>query len=368
MDPDSEERMSHRDPRRWRLLDTGLRRAAENLALDRALLAAHQEGIGPHTLRFLRFEPCALLGYHQSAAQELNLDYVRAQGITIQRRITGGGAIYFAPEHLGWELLLDKRALGTADLATIARRICEAAAEGMRALGVNAAFRAPNEIAVAGRKLSGTGGAFDGDSILYQGTLLVDLDIEPMLHTLRLPADTHDDQAGKSLRQRLTSLRELLGVAPPLAEIRARLAQALAGAFDAALEPAAALLPRELALYRQALAEMDCEQWVSLRDRPRTEAPVRQACHRCSSGTLRAAVLLDLPARRLKQVWLNGDFPVTPPRLLADLEAVLRNLPLQQLEQAVESFFAAHEAGLVPTPGDCTAVVCKAVDGEQVPG
>src|SRR5512134_3362541 len=89
-------------PRVWRLIDTGLRPAAQNFALNRALLEARRTGEAPSSLRFLRFTPSALLGFHQSAEQELNLDYCREQGITVQRRITGGGAIYFDPGQLGW--------------------------------------------------------------------------------------------------------------------------------------------------------------------------------------------------------------------------------------------------------------------------
>ena len=82
-----------RDPKTLRVLDTGLRRAAENMALNRALLESHQAGTSPHTLRFLRFTPSALLGFHQDVEQELRTDHCAEQGIDIQRRITGGGAI-----------------------------------------------------------------------------------------------------------------------------------------------------------------------------------------------------------------------------------------------------------------------------------
>ena len=57
--------------------------------------------------------------------------------------------------------------------------MCTAAAEAIRALGAEAEFRAPTDIVVAGRKISGTGGALDGDALLYQGTLLIDFDYPP---------------------------------------------------------------------------------------------------------------------------------------------------------------------------------------------
>jgi len=117
----------------WRVIDTGLRPAAQNIALNRALLEARQAEEIPSTLRFLRFAPSALLGYHQSAEQEFNLDYCNANGIAIQRRITGGGAIYFDETQVGWELYLHRRDVGTSDMQAIARRICHAAATAISA-------------------------------------------------------------------------------------------------------------------------------------------------------------------------------------------------------------------------------------------
>ena len=43
------------------------------------------------------------------------------------------------------------------------RRICEAAALGLNKLGVPARYRPRNDLEVDGRKISGTGGFFDGD-------------------------------------------------------------------------------------------------------------------------------------------------------------------------------------------------------------
>jgi lipoate-protein ligase A len=61
---------------KWRLLDTGKRTAAENIALDEALLEAKKNnGTILNTVRFMQFSPPAvLLGYHQSLAQEIRVE------------------------------------------------------------------------------------------------------------------------------------------------------------------------------------------------------------------------------------------------------------------------------------------------------
>jgi lipoate-protein ligase A len=87
---------------RWRLLDTPPMSAAENMALDDALLELRGKGRTPNTIRFLQFKPrCVLVGYHQSVQEEIRVDYCRSHGIDINRRNTGGGAIFFDENQLG---------------------------------------------------------------------------------------------------------------------------------------------------------------------------------------------------------------------------------------------------------------------------
>jgi lipoate-protein ligase A len=331
------------------------------MALNRALLEARQARETPPTLRFLQFLPSALLGYHQSAEQELDLERCAAEGVAVQRRITGGGAIYMDPGQLGWELYLLRQEVGTADMGAIARRICEAAAEGIRTLGVDAQYRPRNDIEVGGRKISGTGGAFEGEALMYQGTLLIEFDVERMLRLLRVPADKLSDKAISSARERVTSLTELLGAAPPLAAIKIRLTEAFAKSFGVDFAPSG-LTPPEEARYRQALAEMDHADWVHLLTRPRAEQPLLEAAEKFPGGLVRAAVLYDAAAERVRQVWFTGDFFVRPRRAVMDLEAHLKDAPLDRLEERVEAFFAERSVDLLMLkPDDFVQVVRKAI-------
>lgn len=323
----------------WRVIDTGLRSAAENIALNRALLEARQAKLIPNTLRFLRFKPAALLGFHQSAAQELRTDYCAEHGIEIQRRITGGGAIYFDETQLGWELYLDRATLGTADMLEIARRICEMAARGISRLGVNAQFRPRNDIEVDGRKISGTGGAFDGDAILYQGTLLVEFDIERMLRVLRIPAEKLSDKAIASARERVTNLKDLLGVVPPLTQIQDALTMAFAEGFGVEFERAMSLTPQERERFDAAVKEIDSPEWIQQHDRPASDAPMVQGVYKSAGGLIYTSLLVDTARHRIKQAWFGGDFFVNPKRMIIDLEAALRDTPLDAYAARIEQFF-----------------------------
>ena len=175
----------------WRLLDTGARSAAENMALDETLLELKAGEKIPPTLRFLRFSnPTVLVGHHQSVEEEVRLDYCQTQGIEINRRLTGGGALYWGIKELGWEIYISKEDPRIPSrIEDLYRRMGEAASLGLRHLGIRAYFRPRNDIEIQGRKISGTGGTELSRAILFQGTLLVDFDVDEMLRALRIPTE-----------------------------------------------------------------------------------------------------------------------------------------------------------------------------------
>jgi lipoate-protein ligase A len=342
------------------VIDSGVTEGRLNIALGQALIDGHRSGELPDTLRFLRFPPTALIGRHQVLAQEVNLDFCRDHGVGLARRITGGGAIYLDPGQLGWELVIRRGTLGGGDLTDLARRICEAAAGGLRKLGVEAAFRPRNDIEVGGRKISGTGGFFDGDTLFFQGTVLVDLDPERMLGALRVPRAKLEKRALDSAAQRVVTLRELLGErCPGLPEIQAALAAGLAEGL--ALEPMSA----ELAPATRAKARRLYEEEIG-RDEflDEVQAPVsdcQSGEHTGAGGTIRTHLTLQGAARnRVGSVLFTGDFFVTPPRVLMDLEAALRGAPVDTIDQVLERFFQEAEVDALSVSRDDFAASIRA--------
>lgn len=345
----------------WRVIDTGLRPAAQNIALSRALLEArHAEEI-PSTLRFLRFTPSALLGSHQSPAQQLDLDYCRAHDITVQRRITGGCATYTGEAQLGWELYLRGRDVGVLGMQAISRRMCHAAATAISALGVDARYRPGNEIEVDGRKLASTGIAFDGNALLFQGTLQTDCDLDRMLGVLRMPARKPCDTAAAVLCERETSLKALLGRPPDVALLKRYVTEAYESEFGIEFREGDLTLS-EHARYQVALREIDTAGWVGFVARPVSEMPLLEAAQKFAGGLLRATVMFETTTRTIRQVWFTGDFVVKPRRTMADLEAALRDLPASRLAHKIEWFFASRPVDIPAlTPEDFITVVRRAV-------
>jgi len=355
---------SHVEPLRAdRVIDTGIRGGRFNVALDQALIEARNAGRIPDTIRFLRFRPAALVGLHQILSHEVRLDYCRRSGIEVGRRITGGGGLYLDEGQIGWELVLGRGRLGTADLTEIAARICEAAAAGLRRLGVPAQFRPRNDIEVDGRKISGTGGFIDGATLFYQGTLLVDFDPARMIEVLKIPAEKLAKRDLDDARRRVITVREVLGRIPPLEEIYGALLEGFREGLGLRPQWGAITEFEETLALRLHERELGTDEFVHLVDAPESEDTLVSATLVRRGGTLRADVRLEGPARdRIREVLLTGDFFVTPPRAVFDLEADLRGRSVAQAGAAVEAFFARVKCDLVAlTPADFREVLERAL-------
>lgn len=347
--------------RRCDVIDTGLAPARWNLAFDQALLEAHRERRQRDTIRFIRFPRAAIVGRHQCLAREVNVAWCEAHGVELARRITGGGAIWMEPDILGWELVLSRHGIA-ADLAAVGAGVGEAVARALVELGVRARFRPRNDVEVDGRKLCGMGGLFDGDTLLYQGTVLVDADLDAMSRALVLPTAKLERRGLSLLTERLTSLRLMLGKAPPLSTVQAALLDAWANALS--LAPERCPVPPELTAAAQAIHddEIGTDAFVAGLPPP-TGEPWGSGEHLAAGGTIRAHLRLR-PGQDavIQDVWFESDFFVSPPEAVAGLEAALKDLPLTRAARAVEAFFSRHPdvTMLGLTPDDFVAALAAA--------
>jgi lipoate---protein ligase len=323
-----------------RIIDTGLLSGAENMAWDEALLTARAQGIIPDTLRYLRFSPpVALVGYHQAVAEEIRLDYCKQNGIDINRRITGGGAIFFDEGQLGWELIASRRSLSLGlTMEAINEAICRAAARGLQTLGLDAQFRPRNDIEIQGRKISGTGAAFEGDVFLFQGTLLVDFNLEHLIKALRIPIEKLNHKELTSARERVTSLKEQLDRTPATGEVKTALERGLRIGLGLQFREGE-ITEQERSLFRQSLPKMQSGDWIQGSRIPLRPQEVLRSIHKEEGGLIRTAVKVDLKKKRIKDLLITGDFFIHPKRAVFDLESALKNIPLKDLDLGLKQFF-----------------------------
>lgn len=343
-----------------RVIDTGVGEARLNIALGQALVDAHRAGDVPDTLRFLRFPPSAIIGRHQALSQEVNLNYCREKGVGLARRITGGGAIYLDEGQLGWELAVSRSRLGTANLGEATAKICTSAARGLSRLGIDVQYRPRNDLEVGGRKISGTGGFFDGDTLFFQGTVLVDMNPADMIAALNIPAAKLAKRHLASAGQRVVTVNELLGErAPSLHKIQRSLAAGIAEGLDLASDIGEFTEAEEALALDYYNEEIGTDDFVYEIDNPRASSEVRHGAYTGDGGTITVHVRLDGPRHdRIREVVISGDFFVTPPRVILDLEARLRGVPRNAVGAMVEDFFVGAEIDLLTAkPADFMAAL-----------
>ena len=71
-----------------------------NLAFDEYCLQQYRSG--EDFFYLWRNRPAVIIGLNQNAYSEVNLDYLDSHGITLARRVTGGGAVYHDLQNLNY--------------------------------------------------------------------------------------------------------------------------------------------------------------------------------------------------------------------------------------------------------------------------
>ncbi len=230
------------------IIEDAPKRGSWNMAVDEYLFAAAQRESSTY-LRFYRWErPTASLGYSQSAARAADLDFCRAHGIDIVRRMTGGKVVLHHRE-LTYSLASADAELFTDTLRESYRRISLGLVRGLELMGLEArlapasppayargtmpcfAFPARDEIEIGGLKIIGSAQKRTGAAFLQHGSVPLEKDED----LLKGAARSEAPDGGI----RMTSLAEALGRPAPFDWAAARFAEGLSGFFGIALEPLA---------------------------------------------------------------------------------------------------------------------------------
>jgi lipoate-protein ligase A len=203
--------MSPKARRSFRLLQSGCHDCYYNMALDEALLESVSSGLSLPVLRFFGWNPPAVsLGYFQGLEEEVDLDACRRHGVDVVRRISGGGAVFHHAE-ITYSLIMPLSSPAGSSIPESYQALCAGVIAGLGRLGVQAVFAPINDILSGGRKISGSAQTRRKGCLLQHGTVLLDLEPELMFSLLKVPREKLKGQGAGDLRQRVTSLKALLG-------------------------------------------------------------------------------------------------------------------------------------------------------------
>jgi len=185
------------------------------MAVDEAITNARIIGTVPNTLRLYRWKPSTVsVGRFQDVYDWVHVENCRRHGVDIVRRISGGGTVYHDSQgEITYSIVVTEKDFGTTDVVQAYNKICNGLIEAARILQVSADFspgdqrNCPN-LAVAGRKISGSAQYHRGGVLLQHGTFLLDVDLKEMFAFLRMPpAETISDVLCAA-EEKITSLRK----------------------------------------------------------------------------------------------------------------------------------------------------------------
>lgn len=148
----------------------------------------------------------AVIGKNQNVYAEINLSFARENGITVIRRMTGGGAVYHDLGNVNYTFITSKEKSGTLNFAYFTSPIISS----LESLGVKAELSGRNDILCGGLKVSGNAQFSDEKRVLHHGTLLFDTDLSLMPELLTVDPAKIQAKSIKSVRSRVANIKSLL--------------------------------------------------------------------------------------------------------------------------------------------------------------
>ena len=282
-----------------------------------------------------RNRPAVIIGLNQNAYSEVNLDYLNSHGITLARRVTGGGAVYHDLQNMNYTIIGKNPSP-------------QPMVDALRSLGVPAELTGRNDIFVEGRKVSGYARRVSHDQEIIHGTLMYDVDLDTLTHVLDTPGSKMQAKGIASVKSRVANLKEYLPQFKSLDELQGAL-QEILSAGDGQMP----LSAEQVAEVRRQ-ADEKFSTWDFIYGHS------HEADFRCKAklacGTVEADIRVDRGL--IARLDFSGDFLFdTPAQELAAKMTGLRYAPAE-----VKAFLATQPVSTYfrgATPDDLAALLFK---------
>lgn len=147
-----------------------------------------------------------VLGKHQNVFEEINIKEAEKAGIKIARRNSGGGTVFHDRGNLNYSFIKSYDKNSFIDYDSFLTPVITA----LNSLGINAEKRRTCDIAIDGRKISGSAQSSKGGRVLHHGTLLFDADLSLLKKMLKPTDGKIESRSIKSVRSIVTNIKEYL--------------------------------------------------------------------------------------------------------------------------------------------------------------
>lgn len=175
-----------------------------NLAAEEYLLKNFTQPV----FRLWSNESSIIIGHYQNAYAEMDMEYVKRNGIKVVRRLTGGGAVFHDLGNLNFTFV-EARHPGE-DASAMFRRFTAPILDALNNIGVKAYLQGRNDLLIDGKKFSGNAVCIHKNRILQHGTLLYSASMNTLGEALKSRPEKFAGKSVKSNRSRVTNISEHL--------------------------------------------------------------------------------------------------------------------------------------------------------------
>ena len=199
----------------FELIHSGPLPAAVHVALDQVLSEELVAGRRGPTLRFWEWvEPAVVIGSFQSLRNEVDPEGAARHGITVVRRISGGGAMFMeAGNCITFSLVVPASLVDGLSFEQSYAFLDDWVLGALADVGVTAASAGLNDIASPAGKIAGAAQKrLAGGAVLHHVTMAYDIDADKMLEVLRIGREKLSDKGTTSANKRVDPVRSQTGL------------------------------------------------------------------------------------------------------------------------------------------------------------
>ncbi|MFD9793517.1 biotin/lipoate A/B protein ligase family protein [Streptomyces sp. NPDC059070] len=201
----------------WQLIHDGPQSPALHMALDEVITAEVAAGRRPPTLRVWEWgAPAVVIGSFQSLRNEVDPEGAERHGMTVVRRVSGGGAMFIEPGNtITYSLSVPDSLVSGLSFADSYAYLDDWVLGALGDMGVKAWYQPLNDIATEAGKIAGAAQkrvVADGGAVLHHVTMAYDIDADKMLEVLRIGREKLSDKGTKSAKKRVDPLRRQTGL------------------------------------------------------------------------------------------------------------------------------------------------------------
>ncbi|WP_185092664.1 lipoate--protein ligase family protein [Streptomyces sp. 840.1] len=205
----------------WQLIHEQPQSPALHMALDEVITAEVAAGRRPPTLRVWEWDsPAVIIGSFQSLRNEVDTEAAARHGVTVVRRVSGGGAMFVEPGNtITYSLSVPDSLVSGLSFADSYAYLDDWVLEALGDMGIKAWYQPLNDIATEVGKIAGAAQkrvvGHDGGpgAVLHHVTMSYDIDADKMLDVLRIGREKMSDKGTKSAKKRVDPLRRQTGLA-----------------------------------------------------------------------------------------------------------------------------------------------------------